>query len=215
MTGRGENDLLVVLIHGLGRTAASMWPLEWRLRRAGFAVRRVGYPSTRAGVAASVVHVRAALEALAPARRLALVGHSLGGLIAARLLRDPQGLRIAWVVQLGSPNRGSTMARLLGGLWGVRDLTGPAMAELGAPFERPAPDPRIAAIAGTIGWPVASLAWPNDCGVTVRSAWSGAGHRAAVPVIHTLLPASARVARLVVDFLCAGRFAGRARGRTA
>lgn len=178
-----------------------MQPLAWRLRRAGFAVERVGYPSTRLTIAESVAHVRAALQRIAAGRRLDLVGHSLGGLIAARLLRDPGALRIGRVVQLGSPNLGSAVADRLGGLWLVRRACGPAVEELRARTGRAGADPRIAAIGGTGGFWRGSLTGPHDGTVAVRSAWSGAGRRAHVPVLHALLPASARVARLVAAWL--------------
>ena len=208
-TGR-DSDALVVLIHGLGRTAASMWLLGRRLRRAGLAVERVGYPSTRTCIAEAVAHVRRALWLLVPGRaRLDLVGHSLGGLIAARLLRQPGELPIGRVVQIGSPNLGSVMADRAGGLALVRRLCGPAVLELGAHLRAEAPCRRVAAIAGTAGWWQGPLARPHDGTVAVRSAWSGAGHRAAVPVLHSLLPASGRVAALVAGFLQHGRFPGR------
>jgi pimeloyl-ACP methyl ester carboxylesterase len=205
-----HRDALVVLIHGLGRTAASMWPLAMRLRRAGFEVARVGYPSTRLGVADAVTHVRGTLTRLAGGRVMDLVGHSLGGLIAARLLRDPGGLSIRRAVQLGSPNLGSAMADLLGVTWPVRRLCGPAVEELRAHRQRTPADGRIAAIAGTGGFWKGVMAGPHDGTVAVRSAWSGAGHRAAVPVLHSLLPASSRVAWLVMTFLRQGSFQERA-----
>lgn len=198
--------MLVVLIHGLGRGAASMLPLAWRLRHAGFSVERLRYPSTRLTIAGAVEHVRAGLHRIAAGRRLDLVGHSLGGLIALRLLRDPCGLGIRRVVQLGSPNRGSVMADRLGALWLVRRLCGPAVEELCAHHRRTALDGRVAAIAGTGGLRRDRRAQPHDGTVTVRSAWSGAAHRAHVPVLHAFLPASARVARLVAAFLRDGRF---------
>ena len=36
----------VVLLHGLGRTRASMAPLAWALARAGYDVANASYPST-------------------------------------------------------------------------------------------------------------------------------------------------------------------------
>ena len=189
-----------------------MWPLAFRLRRAGFAVRRVGYPSTRAGIGGSVAHVRATLaattERLGADWRLDLVGHSLGGLIAVRLLREPGDLIIGRVVQLGSPNLGSVMADRLGGFRLVRRVCGPAVEDLRAHDLRAPVEPRIAAIAGTGGFWRGPLLRPHDGTVSVRSAWAGAAHRTHVPVLHALLPAPARVAALVGRFLRDGRFAG-------
>jgi pimeloyl-ACP methyl ester carboxylesterase len=210
MEKQENRETLVVLIHGLGRTAASMWPLALRLGRAGFEATRIGYPSTRLRVDEAVAHVRATLARLAAGRALDLVGHSLGGLIAVRLLRDPGGLSIRRAVQLGSPNLGSAMADRLGVRWPVRLLCGPAVDELRAHRRRAPVDPRIAAIAGTGGFWKGVLAGPHDGTVAVRSAWSGAGHRAAVPVLHALLPASPRVAALVAAFLRNGSFGTRA-----
>lgn len=192
-----------------------MWPLAVRLRRAGFDVARIGYPSTRLHVAEAVGHVRETLARLAPGRAMDLVGQSLGGLIAARLLRDPGGLPIRRTVQIGSPNLGSAVADRLGVRWPVRRLCGPAVEELRAHRRRTAADPRIAAIAGTGGFWKGALAGPHDGTVAVRSAWSGAGHRAAVPVLHSLLPASSRVAALVMAFLRTGTFRTGGFGATA
>ena len=182
-----------------------MWLLERRLRREGIETTRIGYPSTKGGIAASEAHVRASLSALGE-RPLDLVGHSLGGLLAARLLRDPQSLKIHRIVQLGTPNLGSPLVDRMGSIWPVRRLCGPAVAELRAHTSRHPTDPHIAAIAGTAGFPGVPLPRPHDGGVTVRSAWSGAGHRAAIPVLHSALPISSRAAKLTHQFLTLGRF---------
>ncbi|MEM7239313.1 MAG: hypothetical protein AAF501_16025 [Pseudomonadota bacterium] len=184
-----------------------MRPLAWRLERAGIHVVRLGYASTQQTIAQSVEEVGAHLVQLAGASGgLRLVGHSLGGLIAALLLRRRKDLPISSVVQIGSPNLGSSLANRIGGVWPVRRFCGPAVTELTAHDSRQITDPRIAAIAGTGGFGLAPLARPNDGAVTVRSAWAGAGHRAAVPVLHTLMPASSRVAALVIAFLTHGHF---------
>ena len=196
---------LVVLLHGLGRTPASMWLLGRRLGRAGIKTLRVGYPSTKGGIAASEAHVRAELARLGTGP-VDLVGHSLGGLLAVRILRDPQGLEIRKVVQLGTPNLGSPLVDRMGGMWPVRRLCGPAVSELRAHVGHLPRDPRIAAIAGTAGFPGVPLRRPHDGGVTVRSAWSGAGHRAAIPVLHSALPISPRAAKLTIRFLATGSF---------
>jgi hypothetical protein len=94
----------------------------------------------------------------------------------------------------------------------ARRLLGPVLTQVAA---FPGNEPRnvqIGSIAGTghIGWLNAPLGLdgPNDGLVTIRSAGGGAGARAAVPVSHTFLPMSARVARLVEGFLRDGGFDG-------
>lgn len=198
---------MVILIHGLGRGTGSMRPLAWRLGRAGFRTQTLGYPSTRNDVAGNEAALRAALSRIETDGPLDLVGHSLGGLLAARILRDPRGLALRRVVQIGSPNRGSPLAGRMAGLWPVRRLCGPTVGDLNAATGRLPPHPDIAAIAGTGGWPGIPLPRPHDGAVTVLSAWTGAGHRTAVPVLHTVLPISPLVAKRVAEFLNTGKFA--------
>ncbi len=179
-----------------------MRALAWRLGRAGFRTSCLGYPSTDLRVGEAVGHVRKALARQQGPRHL--VGHSLGGLIAATLLRE-DALPIGRVVQLGAPNLGSPVAGRLGGQWPVRGMCGPAIEELDVHDTAPEDDPRIAAIAGTFGPPMpGSPERPHDGAVSRRSAWAGAGHRAQVAVIHTLLPISVAVAKLTQTFLETG-----------
>lgn len=192
----------MVLLHGLGRSPASMSLCAWRLTRAGFEVRKIGYPSTRQTMAEALAHVRQALGKM-PETRFSLVGHSLGGLIAAQLLHDPQGLQIDRAVQLGAPNRGSPMVGRLGWLWPVRRICGPALDELAYLVPPSHASPRIASIGGTASWPMVSHGFerPNDGVVTLRSAWSGAGHRGRVHNLHSFLPISPRAISLTIAFL--------------
>ena len=210
----------VVLIHGLGRTSASMWLLGWRLAAAGYAVRRVGYPSRRLTMEEATARVRAEVERHGRARgRMHLVGHSLGGVIARRIAETPAGLEIGRVVQIGSPNLGSAVAGRLTGRGLARRNLGPVLAELARIPARVGRLDFVGAIAGTAhcGAPRAlhGLAGPHDGLVTVRSAWAGAAARAAVPVVHTLLPVSRAVARLVAAYLGQGNFAAAGCGRIA
>lgn len=195
----------VVLLHGLGRSPASMLPLAWRLRRAGFRCLRPGYPSTRLPVAEAVDHVRAQIARLGGAFHIA--GHSLGGLIGAMLLREGT-LPIARVVQLGAPNLGAPAADRLAGAWALRQICGPALGDLGRHDRTPDPHPCIGAIAGVLGPPLPGIdiADPHDGAVEQTSAWAGAGHHASVPALHTMLPLSAQAARLTAHFLKHGRF---------
>ncbi len=117
-----------VLLHGLANTPGIMSRTEAALRDAGWAVANMGYPSLRGPVEA---HGRAAslvARALAEdgAREIAFVGHSLGGLVARTAMNraDTDGWPAGRLVLIGSPARGSAMARMLRTLPGYMSLLG-------------------------------------------------------------------------------------------
>jgi len=139
-----------------------------------------------------------------------LVGHSLGGVIATAIAAKRTNLLVGRVVVIGAPMRGSALAELSARIAPLHAFLGPVLSELAASGGPVAPSPRIGAIAGISGSQVVGrelgLVGPHDGKVTLRSAWAGAGHRAAVPVGHAMLPLSRRVADLTVAFLSDGRF---------
>ena len=201
----------VVLIHALGRSRWSMWLLARRLRAAGWPVATVAYPSLRLPIEAAAERVAREVADVSRSWDVVhLVGHSLGGIIARRLALTRPDLRIARVVQIGSPNLGTAFGKWLARAAPARWLLGPVLAQVAAFPARAERHATVGSIAGTLhcGWLNAPLGLdgPNDGLVTVRSAWAGAGARAAVPVSHTFLPLSARTARLVAGFLRAGSF---------
>lgn len=200
-----STEPLVILIHGLGRTTASMALMAQRLGTAGFDTMRIGYPGTRLAMVEAEAHVRAQIPG---GRPLALVGHSLGGILARRILTDPQGLEVRRVVQLGSPNRGSALIDRIGWAGPVKLACGPILAEINAMTPPAAPCALVGAIAGTAGWivPGTGLTPPHDGAVSAQSAWTGARHRTSVPVLHSLLPVSTRATAHVITFLTHGHF---------
>ncbi len=54
---RGHEQSRVIVLHGLGRSATSMWLLAERLDDSGFAVHNVDYPSTKEKVDALIERV--------------------------------------------------------------------------------------------------------------------------------------------------------------
>jgi pimeloyl-ACP methyl ester carboxylesterase len=209
----------IVLLHALGRSRWSMWLLARRLRAAGWPVAMVGYPSLRLPIEAAAERVARDVATVSRgwgtgSGQVHLVGHSLGGIIARRLALSRSGLepglRIARVVQIGSPNLGTNVGTGLARRAVMRWLFGPVLVQAAAFPARVARHEAVGAIAGTghCGWLNAPLGLdgPNDGLVTVRSAWGGAGVRAAVPVSHSFLPFSTHGARLVAGFLRDGRF---------
>ena len=215
MTGPVTNNVTretgVVLIHALGRTKWSMALLARRLRAAGWPVALAAYPSLRLPMADAAERVAAQIARHGQDwRKVHLVGHSLGGLLARRLALSRTDLRIGRVVQIGSPNAGTAVGNRLV-RWALpRWVLGPVLAEVAAVPRRVERAGNVGAIAGTgrLGWLARALGLygPNDGLVTVRSAWSGAAARAAVPVTHSFLPMSAEAARLTNAYLSTGRF---------
>ena len=75
----------VVLVHGLWMHGALMAWMARRIARNGYTVHCYSYPSVRMNMAENANRLAAYCLALG-ARPLHLVGHSLGGLLIARLL---------------------------------------------------------------------------------------------------------------------------------
>ena len=193
----------VILLHGLGRSSASMWWLAWLLRNAGFRTHLLDYPSNRQSLSDNLDTVREQVLRIGDGNTVDLIGHSMGGVIARRLCLEPGDPNIRRVVQIGAPNQGSALADRMGPIWAVRRACGPSIHDLRATTQILPCDPRIHAIAGTGGCNTGNgvLRGPHDGAVTVRSAWAGAGTRYLTSAMHTLMPLSNQVGRYVLDAL--------------
>lgn len=113
----------VILVHGLYHNPAAWFVMRHRLARAGYLdVRCYGYASFGrdfADIAAGLARFMLETAQQAPQGRVLLLGHSLGGLVIRAACADPRVVsgrqcRVAGVVTLGTPHRGSTLARVLG-----------------------------------------------------------------------------------------------------
>ena len=107
--GKGE---AVVLIHGLWMTGAEMRVLGGRLEESGFRARYFRYRSWRGGLSEAAGALRVFVEAT-EGERVHLVGHSLGGVVIAKMLDEAPLSRPGRVAMLGSPMGGSAAARIL------------------------------------------------------------------------------------------------------
>lgn len=98
--------MLTVLVHGLGRTPVSLFPLAADLRRAGHRTRLFAYFPYLESVPFIVARLAAQLQLLARlGQPVGLVGHSLGGLLLRMAAARVPELRVRRLVMLGTPNR--------------------------------------------------------------------------------------------------------------
>lgn len=193
---------VVLLLHGMGRTSASMEGLRDHLVENGFDARTWGYSSfrrTSSEVAEDLSATLRTLESDPAVTRVHLVGHSLGGIVIRRALAEHVPTNFGRAVLLAPPNQGSPIARRLApwlGAW-IRPLD-----ELSD-----APDSPIHSIPTAPGVSIGVIAAANDGKVPVSSTHlpSQADHLV-VPGFHTFLMNQAGVRAEVVHFLREGRF---------
>lgn len=154
----GSGGDLVLLVPGYLENGGLLRPLARSLRRRGYAALAVDLPSTLRALEENADHLAAvAREALARtgSERVALVGHSMGGLVARACAQRHPDLPVGALVSLCSPHRGTHLARL-----------GP-----GASARAMRPDsPTLRALAGAARVPALSLVAAHDN--IVSPAWS-------------------------------------------
>ena len=108
---------LIVIVHGYGSNAEEFDALRGKLRDAGLASAVFSYPND-ARLALSGREFATALQAFErryPDRRLALVAHSMGGLVSRVAIEDPDSAlleNIDQLIMVATPNQGSNLARV-------------------------------------------------------------------------------------------------------
>ena len=201
----------VLLLHGAWMNRWVMSYLALALRREGFAVQTLSYRTMRGTLAEHLARVAEKIAAL-KAPRLHLVGHSLGGVIVLRYLQRGADPRVRRAVLLGSPVAGCRAAADLAQSAGGELLLGASLGVWREPVDVSV-DPRfeVGAIAGTVafglGRMVARLPKPNDGVVCLdETKFPALRDHLALPVGHTLMLVSPRVALQTAAFLRTGAF---------
>ena len=213
--GPGE-AVPVIVVHGLGRTSASMVVLATRLERAGFDVIRFGYPSRSEPMEVLVGLLGDTVTACCAdtARTVHFVTHSMGGvLVRTYLAQQPQPHR-GRVVMLSPPSRGSEIVDAFADSAMLRSLLGPAGSTLGtdpaAPVQRLRPIRfRLGIIAGDRSLnPITSwiIPGPDDGKVGVDRARLDGASFLVLPATHTFIMNRRDVAEEIAHFLRRGRF---------
>jgi pimeloyl-ACP methyl ester carboxylesterase len=199
----------VFLLHGMGRSTASLLLLRHRLSRAGFEPHSFGYAVAREPLGSIVARfVTEVASSVREGEAYGIVGHSLGNVIA-RAASPALARGLARIVMLAPPNSSPVLARRLARVPFFGFFTGDAGRSLGDPgFYAALPVPAVPTlvIAGNAGPRAAWLPFrgePSDGVVSVaETRLEGAEHRE-VPCLHTFIMHDGEVARLTSDFLAA------------
>jgi pimeloyl-ACP methyl ester carboxylesterase len=211
----------VFLIHGMGRTKASMFLLGRRLRVMGHAPESFGYRVAKDPMQSIaeqfLARIRTVLEqdmqadpTLVAPIPYAVVGHSLGNIVTRLLTpRLPEGF--ARFVMLAPPNRSPVLARTLQRNPLFRLLTQDAGQKLADPdFYAALPMPHIPTLvmAGNAGPRANWLPFGgdhNDGVVAVDEARIDGVYFKELPALHTFIMNSGEVTQAILDFLQQGQ----------
>jgi len=225
---------VVLLIHGLMRTASSMAPIETELLRYDRDSARLNpetsimrtvvsfsYASTRDPITTHSAALRELVENLPGQPQISMVGHSLGNIVFRQAVGewqrngDPKNVlpRLNRVVMLGPPNQGSLFAKKLSRMGLFETITGNSGMQLGPSWQSLSnglgtPPCPFAIVAGDISKsPIQNplLSGPSDGVVTLEeAALDGMAEIVAVPVVHSFLMSDSSVVRATVSFLSGG-----------
>ncbi len=211
----------VIVVHGLGRTPASMTILVERLEAAGFRVLNFGYPSTDEPIESLVARLRVTAEdcCAQDLESVHFVTHSMGGLLVRFYLGVHSPNHAGRVVMLAPPNQGSEVADFVTDLMAespvLGAILGPAGSRLGtdstgiaqqlgpAEFE-------VGIITGNRSMNLINswlIPGPDDGKVAVdRARLEGADAFLVVEATHTFIMNHRGVADQSIYFLHEGRF---------
>ena len=210
----GQKHTEIVLVHGLWFGAWATARLARLLGKKGFSVRRADYRTTRGTLADHAARLRD-FAGQSNAQTQHFVGHSLGGLLILKMLSLYDDLPPGRVVFLGSPLRGSVVARKMAKIPGATRLLGKVRTALEEGYAGIPAGREAGMIAGSkpvgLGWLVGGTRGPGDGTVAIaETRVEGLADHCILPVTHTSMLYSRKVAQKTARFLESGRFDGTA-----
>lgn len=204
-------DQVTVLVHGIWMQGVVMKVMGRMLEARGFRTHSVSYDFLKNSPEENAQSLYDEIGLLG-ARRVNLVGHSLGGIVILHLLHRFPELPLDSVVLIGSPVRGSYVARRVHDTAVLRPLLGRSIEKglLGGAPEFSSDRP-LGIITGSGKLGITALLYP--AGVTsdgvVRESETlieSATDRISLPLSHSTLIFSRKCCDYVASFLLNGRF---------
>lgn len=199
----------VILVHGLWVPGVVMHPLAWRLAQAGYRCRTFSYMGMARPLEAHAERLARLARETGPAH---FIGHSLGGLVVLEALNRDPGIALGRAVLLGTPARGCyagrRIARHAAGRWFLGQSERLWREASAARWARPE---ALGVVAGSLPLGLARIFGPlpgvNDGVVRLEETEvEGMAERVVLPVGHSQMLVSARVAKQVAAFLSHGKF---------
>jgi pimeloyl-ACP methyl ester carboxylesterase len=199
----------VILAHGLWVPGLVMHPLAYRLEQAGFRCHAFSYMGAGRPLAAHAERLARFAHGIGPAH---FVGHSLGGLLVLEALNGHPAVEMGRAVLLGTPARGChagrRIARYPAGRWFLGESEELWREGRAAHWAR---REALGVLAGSLPLGLGRLFGPlpgvNDGVVRLEeTAVEGMAERVLLPVGHSAMLISARVAAQVSAFLSDGKF---------
>ena len=202
-------DFPVILTHGLWVPGVVMQPLAARLERGGFRCHTFSYMGAARPLEAHAGRLARFARGIGPAH---FVGHSLGGLVVMEALARHPEMAAGRMVLLGTPARGCyagrRLARYPGGRWFLGESEALWREGRTAQWTR---SEALGVIAGTLPFGLGRMFGPlpgvNDGVVSLEETMiEGMADRVTLPVGHSAMLVSGRVAVQVCAFLNRGKF---------
>jgi pimeloyl-ACP methyl ester carboxylesterase len=199
----------IVLVHGLWVPGVVMQPLAARLARAGYRCRTFSYMGAARPLAAHAERLARYAREVGPAH---FIGHSLGGLVVMEALNAHADVAVGRVVLLGTAAggcyAGRRLARRSPGRWFLGQSEELWREGRAARWRR---REALGVLAGSLPFGLGRLFGPlpgvNDGVVRLEeTAIEGMADRVVLPVGHSAMLISARVAAQVCAFLADGKF---------
>lgn len=204
-------DQVTVLVHGIWMQGVFMKVMGKMLEARGFRTHSVSYDFLKSSPEENAQALFDEIGQLG-ARRVNLVGHSLGGIVILHLLHRFPELQVDSIVLIGSPVRGSYVAKRLHDIGVLRPLLGRSVEKglLGGAPEFSSDRP-LGIITGSGKLGMTALLYPagdSSDGVVRESETliESATDRISLPLSHSTMIFSRKCSDYVANFLTTGRF---------